>query len=256
MVDPRSDRPKFRQIADDLREQIRSGELAAGSLLPSEAALVERYGTSQGTVRKALGVLRAEGLTVPQSGKGVFVKEQRPILRVASDRFARSNRLGNEGRGAFVVELERQGLAPRSDVEVAGPVEAPDDVAELLDLAEGEHVVSRARRMLADAAPVQLATSYVPWSIAEGTAIAVPDSGPGGIYARIEEMGHELGQFREEVGARPATPEEAEELQLDSASPVILVTRVAYTVDGRPVEVCQHVMNAERYRLTYTFPAT
>lgn len=256
MVDPRSDRPKFRQIADDLREQIRSGELVAGSLLPSEAALVERYGTSQGTVRKALGVLRAEGLTVPQSGKGVFVKEHHPIVRVASDRFARKNRLGAEGRGAFVVELERQGLAPRSDVEVEGPMDAPGDVAELLDLADGEQVVSRARRMFADATPIQLATSYIPWAIAEGTAIAVPDSGPGGIYARIEEKGHELAQFKEEVGARPATPEEADALGLDHAAPVILVTRVAYDVGGRPVEVCQHVMNAERYRLTYTFAAT
>ena len=48
-------------IAGDLRQQLASGELGAGAVLPSEADLAGAYGVSRVTVRKALEVLRAEG---------------------------------------------------------------------------------------------------------------------------------------------------------------------------------------------------
>lgn len=68
-------KPAYLQVADDLREQIRSGELAPGDALPSTTRLAERYCVSIGVVRMAMGVLRTEGLTVGQQGKAVFVRD-------------------------------------------------------------------------------------------------------------------------------------------------------------------------------------
>jgi DNA-binding transcriptional MocR family regulator len=51
-----------RQIADQLRELIRSGELAPGEMVPSEFALVEQHGVARGTVRAALAALVDGGL--------------------------------------------------------------------------------------------------------------------------------------------------------------------------------------------------
>jgi GntR family transcriptional regulator len=51
-------------------------------------------------------------------------------------------------------------------------------------------VLARHRRYLLDGRPVETATSYIPLDIAHGTAIERPDTGPGGIYARLEETGH------------------------------------------------------------------
>ncbi len=53
----------------------------------------------------------------------------------------------------------------------------------------------RRGRYLADGLPMELATSYVPWSLAKGTQMTEPNTGPGGIYARIEEAGHRLERF-------------------------------------------------------------
>ncbi|MFJ9035026.1 GntR family transcriptional regulator [Streptomyces sp. NPDC102406] len=50
------------EIADDLRERIRSGELKPGDRLPTQAALAERYGVERGTVRAALQRLQAAGM--------------------------------------------------------------------------------------------------------------------------------------------------------------------------------------------------
>jgi GntR family transcriptional regulator len=256
MANPRSDRAMYRQIADEIRDAIRSGELAEGDMLPSEAALVAAHGTSQGTVRKAIALLRSEGWIVSESGRGVFVRRRPVVFRKGNDRFSRANREGSNGKAAFDVEIGAHGLVPKTEVTVEGPIPAPDEAATLLDLAEGDLVVARRRRMLADGEPVQLATSYVPWSIAEGTQILEENSGPGGIYARIEEAGHRLAEFSEDIRARPAFPEEADSLGIESGMPVILLTRVAYDTEGHPVEVCDCVMTADRWCLSYRFPAT
>jgi UTRA domain len=63
--------------------------------------------------------------------------------------------------------------------------------------------------MYAGGQPMQLATSYVPWSLAEGTQMVERDSGPGGIYSRLADVGHGPVRFTEEVATRMPTPEEA-----------------------------------------------
>lgn len=68
-------RPAYLQIADDLRQQIRSGALAPGTPLPSTARLAERYESSASVVKMAVGILRTEGLVIGQQGKGVFVRD-------------------------------------------------------------------------------------------------------------------------------------------------------------------------------------
>ena len=73
MVDPSIDRPVYLQIADELRAMIESGEIEPRHALPSVTTLVQRYGVADQTVRKAVAVLRAEGLVHTVNGKGTFV---------------------------------------------------------------------------------------------------------------------------------------------------------------------------------------
>jgi DNA-binding GntR family transcriptional regulator len=63
----------YRRIAEDLRQQITSGELATGQRVPSETELMRRYGVSRGTARQGLALLEAAGLVTAVHGKGRFV---------------------------------------------------------------------------------------------------------------------------------------------------------------------------------------
>ena len=85
--------------------------------------------------------------------------------------------------------------------------------------------------------------------------IAENDSGPGGIYARLEEAGHVLDRFVEEVAARMPTPTERRALQLGPGVPVLTVVRTAFDTSGTAVEVCDTVKAAYAYVLEYDFPA-
>lgn len=252
-IDRRSDRPAYRQIADSLRRDITEGELEAGSKLPSERMLIDRFDASRGTVRQALGLLKSEGLIESQHGRGVFVRERPPIRRKAHDRFLRRHR--DEGRAAYLAEMQAEGREPRVEVFALGETEARGRVAELLDVPQGTTVFHRARRYFSDGTPVETATSYLPLELVEGTRIVEEDTGPGGIYARLEDEGNRLESFTEEVAARMPHPQEADMLELAPGVPVLHVLRTALRVDGTPVEVCDTLMAADRYVLSYQLPA-
>src|SRR6266851_3062896 len=109
----------------------------------------------------------------------------------------------------------------------------PADVASRLELHARAKTVVRSRRYLLDGRPVETAISYIPTDLARGTPITDPNPGPGGIYARLEEHGHTLERFTEEVAARMPTPEEARRLALPPGVPVFRLVRTAYNLDGR-----------------------
>ncbi|MCM3811425.1 GntR family transcriptional regulator [Streptomyces sp. DR7-3] len=251
VLDPTSDRAVFRQIADALREAIDKGRFREGDKLPSETELVDHFGVSRMTVRNALSLLQQEGLVLSEHGKGVFVRPRPPVRRLASDRFARRHR--DQGKAAFTVEAEAAGSRPEVDsLEVKEERPSADISARL---GSPRKVLARRRRYLLDGRPVEFATSYLPLDLARNTPIAQPNPGPGGIYARLEEMGHRLDHFDEEIRARMPSPAEVRTLQLASGVPVIHLVRTAYDAEGRAVEVCDTVMAADAYVLAYQLPA-
>lgn len=251
-VDKASDTPAFKQIAEEVRAAVAIGRLQPGDKVPSESQLMEHFGVARMTVRQALADLRAEGLLVAEHGRGVFVRERPVVRRIASDRFARRHR--EEGQAAFLAEAEGVGVPSVDQLEVGTEYASPA-IREALGLPARSKVVARRRRYLMDGRPVELAESYVPQAIAGGTKIAEADTGPGGIYARLEELGHQLAEFAEEVAARMPTPEERRRLQLPAGTPVLTVRRTAFDTSGTPVEMTDTVKAAPSYVLEYRFPA-
>lgn len=176
------------------------------------------------------------------------------IRREAVARQRRDIREAGEARGAFEGELRSLGLAARSDVDV-DQVPASADIAELLAIDEGTQVLARSRRMYAGNIPVQLATSYLPMDIAAGTQLAETDTGPGGMYSRLAELGHAPAAFAESVRVRPPRDTEARFLLMDPDQRVLAIRRTARTAAGRIVEVNDIVLPAHQWELNYEWPA-
>lgn len=68
--------PPSRQLAAILRAQIESGEIPAGTALPSIVNLAAEFHLATATVRKALKILKDEGLIEGVPGYGTFVTER------------------------------------------------------------------------------------------------------------------------------------------------------------------------------------
>jgi DNA-binding FadR family transcriptional regulator len=70
-----TDKRLYRTIAKKLLSLINSGEFPAGSRLPAERELVERFSVSRPTIREAVIALEAQGYVEVKTGSGVYVLE-------------------------------------------------------------------------------------------------------------------------------------------------------------------------------------
>nr|BFE64978.1 hypothetical protein GCM10020063_095040 [Dactylosporangium thailandense] len=78
MITPDREGAAYRQLAAVLRDRISSGELPPGRRMPSEKDLHDEFGLARETVRRAMAVLRAEGLIEIRQGHGTFVVDTPP----------------------------------------------------------------------------------------------------------------------------------------------------------------------------------
>ena len=242
----------YHAIAGELRARIERGTYEPGSRLPAEDALAREFDVSRQTVNKALLRLRAEGLVRVERGVGTTVRELPMLTTKRIGRQAPAQREAGEARGAFQGELASLGYTSRSEVQVTRE-DPPASVRELFG--DDEQAVVRRRKMFAGDVPVQLATGYYPVGVAEGTEIEQQDTGPGGTYSRLAELGHAPVKFRERIRLRLATDDEAAFLRLDTEQRVYAVERIASDSNGRAVEVNMIVMPAHQWQLVYEWTA-
>jgi GntR family transcriptional regulator len=244
-----------RRIADDLRSSIERGELAGGAKLPSERDLAARYGTARNTAREAIGILQREGLVVAQHGRGVFVRQRRPLMRLGTSRYSRRLR-GETGLTPFRLEVTKQGRVPSTECRSVVQEGPPADVADRLGLdPQTALVVRRENWYFADDDPVQFGVTYIPLDIAGTSSLASAKVlGRGGVYALFEELGHPIARIREEVSARMPTAEEAIGLGMPPGVPVIEVLHTSFDEQHRPFEVTRFVMRGDLNGLDYDMP--
>jgi DNA-binding GntR family transcriptional regulator len=86
-VDPGADRAVYKQLADLIRHQIKSGELPPGRRLPAQKDYMQEFGISRDSVDRAMHVLRGEGLIVTdRRGSHVRVRTDQIAVRVHQGR--------------------------------------------------------------------------------------------------------------------------------------------------------------------------
>jgi GntR family transcriptional regulator len=222
------------QIAGRLRDAIDAGEYQPGDLLPSEWELARRYQVSRPTVRKALRVLRTEGLIAVEQGRGTFVRVQ-PV-RLAFSRHARAAR--RPGFGLFESACATQGVTGYTEMILVQRRPADLAVATGLNVPVGTDVVCRRRHMhLTDPDRViQIQEGYLLAEMVTGTDLARPAKVVDGIYPALERIGHGPARITEEVSARMADPTEILAFGSRIPMPVLELRRRTFDTAGTVVE--------------------
>lgn len=232
-------------IADDLRSGILRREHRPGDLLPKEEVLAEQFGVSRAIVRRALRLLRQEGLIESRRGRGTYVRPGQTVaLRYRPDMT----------RGGpwttSIATVGRSGAMRPLGTEV---VRAGRREASWLELSPGAEVIVRHRHILdtATGEPIQLYDSYLPLDLVRDTPLAGPEVVQGGVYRGLERIGHRPAEMGEEISARMPTSAERATLRLGERTPVLEVVRVTRDEGGLPVEALHIVAAADRGVLVY-----
>ncbi|MFH8982397.1 GntR family transcriptional regulator [Streptomyces varsoviensis] len=264
-------RPVYQRIADDLRQRIDEGTLTVGDRIPSRSELKRAYDASDQTVDRAVRVLKAAGYAEGQFGRGVFVSDRAPLGALLRSTGAVDSPFATVIRGYDPARerdadtcpsLDRTSPQSASDTALtweatSTEMAAPDRIAARLGLAPDAGVICTQYEYLANRRPVQLATSWEPLSVTEGTDVAHPERGPyarRGVRGRLAAIGIRVVRAQDLVGSRPATSREAETLGCAVGQCVTVVERTHFDSDDRAVETADIVVRADRWRLEYSIP--
>ena len=224
---------RYHQIAEELRARVSSGEYAAGRLLPSESDLSAEFSVSRVTVRKALELLRDEGLVSARQGFGWFVAGEtvrQPLARLST----------------IEDQMRDSGVKPERRVLEFAFEKAPRDVARAL----GAQQTLRVKRVnMADGDPFAIVTVWCAADLAQHLSRADVERSP--FYELLDVP---LSGASQTIGADAATADEATLLKVPNGSPVLRCVRTTTDTAGRVVLVSHHVFPGHRTEFVVDLP--
>lgn len=224
---------RYHEIADALRARLAAGVFLAGRLLPSESELSAEFTASRVTIRRALEVLRDEGLVDARQGFGWFV---------AGSPFRQTL-----GQLATIEEqMTADGIEPARRILEFAFGRATAHVRGVL----GVDQVLRVKRLnLADGQPFAVVTVWCPADL--GQALSRRDVEGAPFY---ELLGVPLRGATQTIGAESASVGDAELLHIPPGAPVLRCERITTDTGGKAVLLSEHVFPAHRTEFVVDLP--
>lgn len=214
--------PKYAVIRDWLSERIASGEFSRGEPLPSEHALMDRFGVSRVTVRQAFEQLRKRGQIESRHGKGYFLARPQAIARL-------------ERLQSFGEMMAPLGLATRSNVIELMEVPATREVSQALDVDPRTTVTRIVRQRIAGDSILSLDISFFPLDI--GRPLSRLDLTREDVFLLLEKrLGLELGFADLTIDVVEVDRRHAPFLGSKPGENVLRISRLTLDNNGRPID--------------------
>ena len=211
--------PRYRELAEALRERIASGEFADG--LPGEQALAAEYGVTRTVVRGALRWLEQRGLVTARRNIGWFIRSPHQVQ-------------GFDQLRSFTQWAEGRGMVAGARMVSREHAPATEREAQLLRIPVGADVLRWSRlRTLDDRVVMLERSSWAPW--VAPLLDPFPEDGVSSTRA-LAEHGVAVVFGNHRIEAVAASSEEARLLGVRRSSPLLQVRREVFAKDGRVVE--------------------
>lgn len=239
---------RYRQIAEDLRLKIESGELGPGTQLPTEFELREHYDASRTTVRDAVRLLITRGLVLTLPGRGTFVASKTdPFITVLTGEADASAGDGD----IYIHEVSAQRRKPTTTQPRVEIQQSAGLVADALGIETRSAVVSRHQQRFIDGIAFSLQTSFYPMSMVTQGAdrlIQATDIPEGTVAYLRKQIGLEQVGYRDNVRVRAPDVNEATFFKLpdDGRVAVFEIMRTAFDQDGVPFRLTVSVFPTDR----------
>lgn len=220
-------KPRYQQVADDLRAAIARGDFPAPDSFPTETELCARYGVSRFTVREALRALQTEGLIARRRGSGTIIQP------AAARGGALHQPLSNVG------ELLQYARDTHIDFHRAPDRVLPRRIADLLPQpAEGLWVHFHGVRVSdGQQAPIAYTDAYIHPELRDAAA-AIDVKASETIFRQLERStGIRIATVTQDIQAVPATSQIAAALEIPRRSPCLRILRSYFDTSGRLFEI-------------------
>ena len=222
----------YSKVADRLRAQILQGELTTGQRLGTEAELTAELGVSRVTLRKAIAVLREEGLVVARQGVGTFV--QRPRAVQGLDRLE-----------TLDATLAKQGYEPVTRVVDFGFIKPASAIRTALELDDQDEILRVRRVHSVIDGPIGVVDLAVPESIGKMLSRHEVEHQP--FYDLLPAYGFRVGRARQVIRASAASRELAAVSGMAEGEPVLVCERLTFDADEQPIIHATFTYRSDRF---------
>jgi GntR family transcriptional regulator, phosphonate transport system regulatory protein len=226
----------WRRIADALEQSIAQGSFKAGTKLPAETEIAERFGVNRHTVRRAIAALTERGLVRAERGSGTYVEAARiayPIRR----------------RTRFSEIVEGAGHAVGGRLVASHIEKADGEIAKRLKIKSGTPVIRMERVRQADGVPIVASTTWLPADRFPNAARVYVMSS-NSITRMLANFGvRDYTRQSTRVTAAIAEAADAESLKLALGRPLLVVESVDADADGLPVLTTRSRFASDRVAL-------
>lgn len=227
--------PKYLQIREILLRRIER-EFDIGGRFPTEQALCEEFGVSRETVREALSGLERDGLISRRRGRGTYVtKHPEPKL---------DTRLTG-----LVEDFSALKFDTEARVLEKGPINPPRGVASALELDPAESIYRIMRLRMFEGRPLSAHESFLP--LEHGVRVAKLDLRYTSMVYELEHtLNVPLWDDSQHIEAVIAETTMAALLDVPLGAPLLMLTRLCRTTDGRPAVLFRSHFRSDRYYYT------
>lgn len=225
--------PLYEQLTDRLRQHVSAQE--PGGQMPTEEELVEMFGVSRSTVRKAIQRLVDESVLMRRQGMGTFVSQPIPKIVHSLDQLA-----------PFMETFRQSGENIKTQVTEFNWIEHPDLPAEL----DGweRPVLGYQRLYVSRGVPHAITRIRVPIKFGRRMTREDVDSAP--IYDILTKLNVRLAHAQFLVSCRQPLSEISEALEISQSSYLLVLDRITRDQDGEPVEMTTHFLRPDVYQLS------
>lgn len=228
-----TEKPIYIQLSEQLIQYINQ-HLQAGDYLPSERKIAEQYQISRTTVRLALKQLEELGYIKARPGKGSMI----------TDHFQQAINIGS--MYSFTEHMKALGRQPQTEIIAKKIIPCNEELAAFLPAQEGDKIIYLYRKRLADEMSMMIEETFLVEKMFPG--LIDQDFECRALYDILrEDYQTVIKQAEEEIFANLATNEAADYLEITADSPVLEITRKAYSSKNELIEYTKSIARADKF---------
>lgn len=229
--------PLYVQIAEELRANIQAGAYAVGDRLPTEVDLSRRFGVNRHTLRRAVEILRHEGLLRVDRGRGTFVTAAPVTLSIGQ-------------RVRYNEMLKAQGLRPSEQTLRVLELSTDAATSHALGCAPGASAVLLERLSLVNGVPISLSSKYFPSSLMP--QLMEHCRRYQSISAMVQEQyGFDHLRRSTRISAQAVQPRDARLLEVPLNAPILLTEAINVNQAGQVIEYGVTRFRSDRMELVF-----
>ena len=227
--------PLYKQVANNIEEDIISNDTKGGEAIPTETKLAEIYGVSRVTVRRAVKLLIEEGLLYSVHGSGTYVSDK----KIEHDIYKLQG---------FTEEMSSLHTNPSNEILEFQLTTPSDEISDYLNLEEHQKAYYVKRLRLADEKPLILEESYLPFDLFPDLSVDVMKESK---YEYIDKKGFKISKRFADLKPILPSAELMELLHLDEEAPMLSLEAYSTFEDGKIFEYSKVYYHPVKYTFKF-----